>query len=89
MTLTSFVVMLGLAPGAYTLYAWARDQQGQVSLLTNGGAGTVAQDTASITYAPINAPVLANVWATNAYPSTVPPATSELQFSSGANVYVR
>jgi len=37
---TGHEVFLGFAPGAYTIYAWARDAAGNVSVLSSAGSGT-------------------------------------------------
>jgi hypothetical protein len=49
LTLTAWPHDIGEYDGAYTVYGWTRDAVGNISSLTNSGAGTLAQDKASTT----------------------------------------
>jgi hypothetical protein len=74
---------LGFAAGSYSVYAWAKNASGLISSLTNSGAGTDAQDKASITFSPVLPPSLINVSASSADGSV------NLTVSAGGDVYVK
>ncbi len=56
---------LGFAGGAYSVYAWAKNEAGLISSLTNAGAGTSEQDLDSVTFTPVPPPVLSGVTASS------------------------
>ena len=64
-TVTNYPFLLGFTPGVYTIYAWAKDQAGNISSLSNAGNGTIGTDSASITYNPGSPATLVNVEATS------------------------
>lgn len=49
LSITNFPFTIGEEDGSYDVYAWAIDELGNVSSLSNSGAGTVGIDKASIT----------------------------------------
>jgi hypothetical protein len=61
LNLSNFPYLIGFNPGTYTVYSWVKDEAGNISDLTNSGAGTDGTDKASITYSPPVAPNLYNV----------------------------
>lgn len=78
---------LGLADKNYALYAWAKDEAGNISDLTNGGSGTASKDTKSIL---LNAglPPLLSVVAAGVNAPQAPPLVSEQVVTAGAAVYI-
>lgn len=85
----NFYFGVGFTPGVYTLFAWVKDGLDQVSALTNSGNGTNTLDLASIDFNPGMAPIIANVFATNANGTTVPPSSSDLMIPAGNDVYIK
>ena len=51
-TISGYSYELGNQAGSYTVYAWAEDQAGNISSLSNSGNGTSGIDMATITYNP-------------------------------------
>ncbi|MBS1963263.1 MAG: hypothetical protein JST04_13695 [Bdellovibrionales bacterium] len=74
---------LGFAAGAYTVYGWTKNAVGLISSLTNAGAGTDGQDSASITFSPVQPPALTGVTASSADGSV------NLSVTSGSTVYIK
>ena len=89
LTLTDFNYQMGFSPGTYHLYAWLMDQVGNVSSLTNGGAGTDGRDSASIAYSPAAPPVLANVLGVSSDSPASPPAAADLTIAAGHDVVIK
>jgi hypothetical protein len=87
---TNAPFLIGFASGAYSIYVYARDGAGNISSLSSSGAGTLGVDKQAVTYAPGAPPVLINVIAaSSATPSEPSQTMSDLQASSGANVYIQ
>lgn len=86
-TLSQFDMGLGLADKNYTLYAWARDEAGNVSALTNAGAGTANKDSKSIL---LNAglPPSVTVVAAGVNNPQTPILPSESAVPAGSQVYI-
>jgi hypothetical protein len=87
--LVNFNYPIGFSPGSYTVYAWVMDQSGNISTLSNGGAGTAGIDSASITYTPGTPPSLSNILATNTDSPSTPPTSSELTIGTGSSVVIK
>jgi hypothetical protein len=54
-------VNVGFLPATYTVYAWAKDVTGEITVLSAAGAGTDAIDRDTIQYIVPIAPVVTNV----------------------------
>lgn len=88
-SVANYIYQLGYMPDVYDVYIWAKDHVGLISSLTNAGAGTLAQDKASITYAPEDPPTISSLIVSNNLNPAAPPTLTELQIPSGQSVFVR
>lgn len=86
---SNFIFQVGYMPDVYDIYVWAKDHVGLMSTLSNAGAGTVAQDKGTITYAPEDPPVISSLIVSNVVNPSAPPSLAELQIPSGQTVYIR
>jgi hypothetical protein len=87
--LPNFSFLIGFTAGVVNAFAWVRDAAGNASALSNGGAGTVGQDRASITYSPGSPPVVDLVSASvNDTPSS-PLVKSDTQIAANGDVYIK
>lgn len=86
-TLNQVDMGLGLADKTYNIYAWAKDEAGNISDLTNAGAGTALKDKESIN---LNAglPPLLSVVAAGVNAPQTPPLLSEIAVTAGSPVYI-
>ena len=90
LNLSNFYYTVGFAPGSYTVYAWIKDEAGNMSALSSSGAGTLGQDRASVVYAPGTPPSVSDVLATNKDAPSDPPSTSsDLTVAANQNIYIK
>ncbi len=88
-TVSNFIFQIGYMPDVYDVYVWAKDHVGLMSSLTNAGAGTIAQDRGTITYAPEDPPVISSLIVSNVLNPAAPPTLAELQIPSSQTVFIR
>lgn len=88
-TLSNAPYLLGFTQNTYSVYAWALDLAGNISALTNSGAGTIFQDKEDITYNPPQPAVLLNITATNDDTSTNTPTMAQTNFTTGQAVVIK
>jgi hypothetical protein len=86
-TLNQVDMGLGLADKNYTLYAWAKDEAGNISDLTGAGAGTDGKDKKSIILNAGLPPALSIVAAGVNAPQT-PLLLSESAVTAGSSLYI-
>ncbi len=86
---TTYGHQLPFANGGYAVYLFIKDGVGNISDLTNTGAGTDGQDKDSVTYTPGNAPVVQDILATGADAPTNPPTSGEKTVTSGSDLYIK
>ncbi len=87
---TGYSFQLGYGASTYKIYAWAKDQAGNISSLSNSGNGTAGVDTTSIIYTPGTAPTISSfVGIGSNLPSAQPPALSDTTIAAGSSVYIR
>lgn len=86
-TLSQLDMGLGLADKTYSIFAWAKDEAGNISDLTNAGAGTSGQDMKSIV---LNAgqPPMVTLIAAGVNAPQAPPLLSEQVVTAGSSVYI-
>lgn len=89
LNLDNYSNLLGWQTIAYNVYAFVKDEAGNISVLTNGGAGTIGVDRYQITYDPGVPPVVSGVVAANADNTANPPTLSENNVPAGSDVYIR
>src|SRR6185312_15029499 len=89
LNLVNFPYMLGWVPGTYTIYAWVRDDEGNISSLTAAGAGTSGTDKATITYSPGTPSTVVNTSSTAGDSPSSPATQGDLTASSGSDVFIR
>lgn len=91
LNLTNYGLFLGLAPGEYSAYAWAKDSADNVSALSLDilamPTGTEGMDFDKITYSPIAPPTIQNILASNS--ATIQNTRSERFINSGETVYIK
>ncbi|MBW2731685.1 MAG: hypothetical protein JRH20_04785 [Deltaproteobacteria bacterium] len=85
----AFPFNLGFLGGSKTVFGWARDEVGNISLLSNQGQGTDGLDRASTTYVLPHPPVVTDILATTTNTPHTPPSTSELTVAAGDDVYIK
>ncbi len=89
LNITDYAVLVGWQPIFYNVYGWVQDEAGNISNLTNAGAGTIGTDKYTITYDPGIPPVLFDVIAANSDVTANPPTLGETNVPAGADVYIR
>lgn len=88
--IANYSFQLGYGASSYKVYAWSKDSAGNISSLSNSGAGTSGTDMASIIYTPGLAPAITSLVAIGAdLPATQPPSLSDTTIASGSSVYIR
>ena len=88
-SLSNFYFTLPFISGNYSVFAFLKDQVGNISQLSNSGNGTVGTDMATVAYTSPTAAIVNSVYATvNSTPST-PPSVSDLTISAGASLYIQ
>lgn len=85
LNLVDFPFLLGYVPATYSVYAWAKDRSGNISLNT----GTLGQDMVTITYYSDTAPVLTNFFAVNSTTPTNPISSTDMTFNLGSPIYIK
>lgn len=88
-TLNNYSNLLGWQPVLYSVYAFVKDEAGNISALSNAGSGTMGVDKYQSTYDPGIPPVLSNVIAANIDTTANPPTLSENSVPAGSDVYIR
>ena len=89
LNLNDFSNLIGWQPTTYTIYSFVKDEAGNISTLTNSGAGTLSTDSYQITYDPGIPPVPSNIIAANVDNTSNPPTLAENNVSAGSDVYIR
>jgi hypothetical protein len=89
LSLVDFDYAVGFVPGTYTIYAWVMDEAGNISSLSNTGAGTLGTDKASIVVNATAAPVITDILATNTDSPSNPPLSSELTIANSGTVIIK
>ena len=84
-----FPYRLGTILGTYNVRMWVRDAAGNISVMSNSGAGTQGNDLDSIYYNPDVPPVLSNVVASKTNPPTFPLDSTQTTIQNGDTVYIR
>jgi hypothetical protein len=88
MTISNYPHLLGWETKTYAVYVWAKDEAGNISLLTNSGTGTVNTDKINSAYDPGITPVMADVWAANVDTAANPPTLAQAAIPAGSTVYI-
>lgn len=89
LTLSNFYFQLGINPGEFSVYTWLKDAADNISSLTSSGLGTLAQDKATITYAPSDPPTLVDIIATDSDSPVDPYSVTELTVAAGDDIYIK
>jgi len=84
-----YAFTFGFLPGTFNVYAWAKNEVGLISSLTASGAGTNAQDKASISYIFPQPPVITNALAVGSDTPSSPPTDADVTVSAGGTVYIK
>ena len=84
-----FAYRLGTILGTYDVRMWVRDAAGNISAMSDSGAGTQGTDLDTISYSPDAPPVLSNVIASSTNPPTFPLDSTQTTVANGDPVYIR
>lgn len=85
----NFFYQIGFTTGSYTIYSWLKDQAGNISTLSNSGAGTISLDKNTIYYDSGFPPTIVNVISVNTDTPSNPILDSELVVTSGSDVFIK
>ena len=89
LSLDDFFILLGWQTQSYDMYAWVKDEAGNISNLSNAGNGTNGTDTFTHNYDPGIAPEVADVTASNVNNPQIPPTRTQSSVPAGTDVYIR
>lgn len=89
LNVTNISYSLGLSDGPYDIYVWAKDMAENISSLTNAGSGTTGTDTNSINLGMGSPSILSNLTVANTDSPSNPIQSSELQITTGQDVYIK
>lgn len=89
LVLDEFSTLLGWTPKTYSMYVWVLDEAGNISNLSNSGAGTLSTDKISITYDPGIPPEIWDVVAANTDVTPIPPTRAQGEVPAGTDVFIR
>jgi large repetitive protein len=80
---------LPFANGVYNVYLFIKDGVGNISDLTNAGAGTDGQDKDDITFTPGNAPVVQDILVANSDAPSNPPTSGDKTVTSSSDLFIK
>ncbi len=89
LALDDFFTLLGWETQSYDMYAWVKDEAGNISSLTNSGNGTNGTDRLVLSYDPGIAPELSDITAANVNNPQIPPTRTQSSVPAGTDVYIR
>ncbi|OQW50447.1 MAG: hypothetical protein A4S09_01240 [Proteobacteria bacterium SG_bin7] len=90
LNLFDFSFQVGFGNGLYVVYAWLKDESGNISSLTSSGIGTASLDKDDIFYDAGSPPQVLDIIAANTNtPASFPPAQTELNIPSGSTLYIK
>jgi hypothetical protein len=89
LSLNAFSILLGWTPKDYYVYAWVKDEAGNISALGSSGNGTLGTDFFVKEYTPGIAPSIWDVVAANVSNPPLPPSRSQSEVPAGTDVYIR
>ncbi len=89
LALNDFSILLGWTPKDYYVYAWVKDEAGNISALGSSGDGTLGTDFFVKEYTPGIAPTIWDVVAANVSNPPLPPSRSQSEVPAGTDVYIR
>jgi hypothetical protein len=86
-SISGYQFNLGVAPQTYSVYLWAMDGAGNISTLSNSGAGTLGKDLVTITLSHLAAPSISTLLVANS--DTMNGTVAERTITADQNVYIR
>ncbi len=86
---STYYFRVGFTKMNYTVYGWVRDQAGNISSLSNSGAGTSEVDRDLIYFDPGTPPQVTALQVANTNSPSSPVAASELMVGSGNSIYIK
>ena len=89
LALSNFPFALGFGNGSYTVYAWVKDQAGNMSAMSSAGAGTDGMDKATISYTRPIPVTIDSVLVLASVSPNLPLATSEQNYTTGQSIFVK
>lgn len=89
LNLTNFPFILPPVFGTYDIYAWVRDATGNISTLSNAGAGTAGLDKATIIYVPPIPAVVIDILAVSSDSPSNPLSVGDLTLATGNSVFIK
>ena len=89
LTLVDFDFLIGFGVSNYTVYAWLKDEAGNISSLTAAGSGTLGQDKQTTFYDPGTPPTVIDIIATNSATPADPPSVADRSIPLGNDVHIK
>lgn len=90
LSLVNYFWTIGFGAATYNVYAWAKDSVGNISGLSNAGAGTVGTDRGTIYFNPGTPPVMTDVLASNKDdPANPPDRVADLVVAGSGSVVIK
>ena len=80
---------LGISSIKYKVYAWVKDEAGNISTLGNNGNGKLQKDFIEITFIPGELPIINKVIATTTNIPSTPPTHTEKTYIEGDSIYIK
>ncbi len=84
-SITNYSFLIGWEPATYSIYAWVKDEAGNIS--TNTATNT--DDFDQIEYIKSDPPTIWDVAAANSDSTTIPPTRADSSVPTGTDVYIR
>ncbi|MBY0316613.1 MAG: hypothetical protein K2Q26_13905 [Bdellovibrionales bacterium] len=89
LNLVNYPFNLPIVPDNYVIYAWAKDEANNVSVMTASGAGTTQRDKDDIFFVVYNPPEVKKlIIGSNDFPAD-PPSNSDLTVGAGQPLYIK
>lgn len=89
LALSGYYFTLGFGQGNYEIYAWVKDEAGNMSTLSSSGAGTAGRDKVTVNYNPGLPPVISSLVAANLDLPQSKIESNESTVEVGDPVYIR
>lgn len=87
--LNNYFFQIGFASMEYSVFAWVKDQAGNISSLTNSGSGTLGLDKDTILLSIPPPPQVNQILVANTNVPSSPPTSAEQSIPFGGHVYIK
>ncbi|WPU66948.1 tandem-95 repeat protein [Peredibacter starrii] len=89
LSLSNYSILIGWTPKTYDIFVWVKDEAGNISNISNSGAGTESTDKINHSYDPGIPPTVWDVAAANIANSPIPPTRAQSEVPAGSDVFIR